>query len=193
MLVHATTGAVVLCVLICTRASAPQAVPELSMVKLHAGAFPFDWNTWLKFRVMVPVLPGDPVPVVAMMTPRSEVLPVWMAQLGVVPPPVEKVQVGVKPVSVPETASVGAIRIVSVVGAALLMPVIVFVPLDSKTPVLVTSSPYVVPELAPRTQVLQVALSPVSTCKDIKFVAVPVDVKFTRFATLAPEVNIRTP
>lgn len=46
-------------------------------------------------RVIVPVPPGDPVPVVAMIVPATSVEPVLNEHDGLVPPPLVKVQVGV--------------------------------------------------------------------------------------------------
>ena len=49
-------------------------------------------------RVMVPA-PAEPVPVVAMMMPPLLVLPISSAHVGVAPPPVVKLHVGVVPLT----------------------------------------------------------------------------------------------
>jgi hypothetical protein len=51
----------------------------------------------LKVKVIVPVPEGDPVPVLAMIVPAALVDPVSTEQLGNVPPPLVKVQVGAAP------------------------------------------------------------------------------------------------
>ena len=51
----------------------------------------------MKVKVIVPVPEGDPVPVLAIIVPAAFVDPVAKEQLGDVPPPLVKVQVGAVP------------------------------------------------------------------------------------------------
>jgi hypothetical protein len=111
LLVHVNTGAVKLRVVWRIVAQFPQ----LEVVSMATtGNVVLVEYVALNVRVIVPVDPGEPVPVVMVIVPPASVPPVPIVQEGEVPPPLVNVHVGAVPtvemwldVEVPEMPIVG--------------------------------------------------------------------------------------
>lgn len=71
-------------------------VPASLAWYIHTGLFVPNGDE-LKVRVIVPVPEGEPAPVLTMIVPAAFVDPVSSEQLGEVPPPLVKVQLGAVP------------------------------------------------------------------------------------------------